>query len=213
VTTVGLLCLFAEWGWPGLLASATTIALFAVVFSASGWANNDRRAGARAAWRTAVVGVLLVAATGLLAVFHAAGFAVLVLLVLSSPRLVSEVRQRITRVPETGSVAPKGGRELSPPGDDVLPSDSVLRLPADLRTLDDEALCLAWRRTFLRLGQAGSAEEKMLVVVQRATLLDELHRRSPDGLAAWWTSGGRASSSPLLFLDPRRSRTDPGTGE
>jgi hypothetical protein len=76
----------------------------------------------------------------------------------------------------------------------------------ELRNLDDEALCLAWRRSFLLLDGARSAAERLAVVEQRQQYLDELHRRSPKGLAAWLASGARASGNPLPYVDDARRR-------
>jgi hypothetical protein len=93
-------------------------------------------------------------------------------------------------------------------------------LPAvTLRDLDDEALCLAWRRSFVRLQQAPSLSARLRHVQERQRLLDELERRNPDGLAAWLASGCRAAGNPLPFLARSRSRagqengsTDNGNG-
>jgi hypothetical protein len=83
---------------------------------------------------------------------------------------------------------------------------------ATLRDLDDEALCLAWRRSFVQLQQATSASVRMLRVQQRQLLLDELERRNPDGLAAWLASGCRAAGNPLPYLARTRSISAEGTG-
>jgi hypothetical protein len=53
--------------------------------------------------------------------------------------------------------------------------------------------------------------ENLAVVEQRTRILDELHRRSPEGLAAWWVSGGRASGNPLPYLGEHPGETDPGS--
>lgn len=77
---------------------------------------------------------------------------------------------------------------------------------AELARLDDEALCLEWRRSFFRLEAASTAGERLAVVQERQRYLDELHRRSPDGLAAWFASGARASGDPLPYVDETRRR-------
>lgn len=84
--------------------------------------------------------------------------------------------------------------------------------PATLRDLDDEELCLAWRRSFVQLQHATSASVRMLRVQQRQLILDELERRSPDGLAAWLASGCRAAGNPLPFLVRTRSVSAEGRG-
>ncbi|MEJ1111451.1 MULTISPECIES: hypothetical protein [unclassified Kribbella] len=70
----------------------------------------------------------------------------------------------------------------------------------ELSRLDDAALCLVWRRSFLRLEAAQSAPERLAVVEQRQQYLDELQRRSPEGLAAWLAAGARASGNPLPYV-------------
>ena len=85
----------------------------------------------------------------------------------------------------------------------------VLYYYTDVRQLDDRALCLAWRHSYPMLMAARSPEERLAVVQRRQEYLDELHRRSPEGLAAWFAAGGRASSNPLPFLAAREEPQDP----
>jgi hypothetical protein len=72
--------------------------------------------------------------------------------------------------------------------------------PVELRDLDDEALCLAWRRSYVQLQQSTSASARIRHVQERQLLLDELERRDPTGLAAWLASGCRAAGNPLPYL-------------
>jgi hypothetical protein len=72
--------------------------------------------------------------------------------------------------------------------------------PADPGLLTDEALCLAWRRSFGALERSGTAAQRMEVVEHRSALLGELERRSPDGVAAWLASGARAAGNPARFV-------------
>lgn len=78
-----------------------------------------------------------------------------------------------------------------------------LRAMADqLRTLSDLELCRAWRRSFLVLDAAASPVIRLAVVQLRQAYLDELGRRRPDALQAWFDAGGRAASGPdRFFLD------------
>jgi hypothetical protein len=55
---------------------------------------------------------------------------------------------------------------------------------------------------------AATAGERLAVVEQRQRYLDELYRRSPDGLAAWFASGARASGDPLPYVDESRRRIE-----
>jgi hypothetical protein len=78
-------------------------------------------------------------------------------------------------------------------------------LPHDLSALDDAALCLAWRRSYLMLEEAPNGPDRIALVVQRQLYLDELQRRCPSGVAAWLASGARASSNPMPFLSDGRA--------
>jgi ABC-type transport system involved in cytochrome bd biosynthesis fused ATPase/permease subunit len=71
-----------------------------------------------------------------------------------------------------------------------------------LRALSDLELCRAWRRSFVELDAAASPATRLAVVQLRQAYLDELGRRRPDALQAWFDSGGRAASGPdKFFLD------------
>jgi hypothetical protein len=82
----------------------------------------------------------------------------------------------------------------------------AVEFPSDLESLDDEALCQAWRRSFLLLQAAATANGHMSIVRQRERFLDELSRRSPQGFAAWLTSGARAAGNPLPYLGDQRRK-------
>jgi hypothetical protein len=93
--------------------------------------------------------------------------------------------------------------------DSFEPMQPVEPEPADLRTLDDAALCLAWRRSFVRLGTIRGAAARLAIVEQRQRYLDELQRRHGEAFQSWLESGARASGNPLPYLQDRRS---PGPG-
>jgi len=218
VGTIGLLCVYAEWGWNGLVMSACTVGTVAGAIGVSVWAENGFPTAVRVTRAIAAGGWLLTAATGLVAAFHVAGAFVVALLALLTPDLVSLVRRRSVadavgeRPPEADPSSPSTtAPDETAPHRTRAGSPSLL-LPLDVEALDDEGLCLAWRRSFLLLERADSAEDSMAVVDRRARILDELHRRSPGGVAAWWLSGGRASGDPLPYLGGRRTRIDPGSG-
>jgi hypothetical protein len=82
----------------------------------------------------------------------------------------------------------------------VGPDEAPALSTATLRDLDDAALCLAWRRSYVQLQQTTSASARIRHVQQRQLLLDELERRDPAGLAAWLASGCRAAGNPLPYL-------------
>lgn len=210
VSSVGVLCAYSEWGWQGLLAFACTIAVFAAVGGGCVLVDGDRHEAARAVRAISVTAFFVVATAGLVAVFHVTGLFVAVLVALSSPGIISKVRRWVSPAEVPGSLSPTSALDRPRISNDIPAAAQTLHLPRDVGLLDDEDLCLAWRRSFILLGMARSTAETLLVVERRARILDELHRRSPDGLAAWWRSGGRASGSPLPFLDRHRSQSDPG---
>jgi hypothetical protein len=80
------------------------------------------------------------------------------------------------------------------------PGDQAVHARRLLRAIDDRTLCRGWRDSFAMLNDARSMEDRLSVVQLRERYLDELCRRSPRGLAAWFASGARASSNPLPFL-------------
>jgi hypothetical protein len=67
---------------------------------------------------------------------------------------------------------------------------------AAVRDLDDEELCLAWRRSFVRLNASDSVALRLAVVEARGDYLNELARRHPAQFDEWLNSGARAASDP-----------------
>jgi len=65
-------------------------------------------------------------------------------------------------------------------------------------------LCLTWRRSYLALLDTPSGPDRDRVVDQRRELLDELHRRDPDGFARWLDTGARANGDPGRYLGTGR---------
>jgi hypothetical protein len=207
---IGVLCTFSLWGWGGLAYSAFMCTLFAAIVGTCALAAGGRPAAGRAVRLIAAGGLFLTASTGLLAVFHVVGLAVVLLLAACSPGLTAGIRLWLSsgRTPTVEPVADKG---VATTAEDVaLEPRRVLRLPRDIAEADDEALCVAWRRSYMLLLMARSTVEHLMVVEERTKILDELARRCPDGIAAWWTAGGRASGNPLPFLGSHTSGTDPG---
>jgi hypothetical protein len=145
------------------------------------------------------------AAVGLIAEFEIAGLLIVALLGVSSPPLRALIRDR-WRTHRSKRRHASTKPPLPPmPEPDVTESAWADDLE-DLESLDDQALCLAWRRSFLVLQAAASTRARMIVVRQRERFLDELDRRSPQGLAAWMASGARAAGDPFPYLTGRRRR-------
>lgn len=198
-TTVGLVCAVVSWGLGGVVISMVTVAMAAAVLASSMWGGNGWSSTRRIVRVTCAAALITPAAVGLIAVCGLAGVLVVLLLAATTPALTSLVRKR-RPAPADPVVRPE---PLSDPATRLAAGHA----PAEeLRALDDVALCLAWRRSFRLLEASRSATERMVVVEQRQQYLDELHRRSPEGLAAWLNSGARASGNPLPYVDDARRR-------
>ncbi len=206
-TAGGLVCLIAKWGVPGLFVCAVLGAMSAAVVASAVWSEEeDGWKAVRRTGRLALVsGLLVPGAVGLIAALEFTGVLIVLLLAGTTPAVTSRVRARwfpsADRPPQQDRPAP--GRRPGPAAT-VPAAEPVPQLGA----LDDRALCLAWRRSFVQLEAARSAAERLAVVEQRQKYLDELHRRSPDGLAAWLASGARASGNPLPYVDEDRRHID-----
>jgi len=83
----------------------------------------------------------------------------------------------------------------------ITPVDAEWRLePAELASLSDEALCLAWRGSYSALQRAQSPAQRLRVIEERRGYLDEIERRNAPGMAAWFASGPRAAGDPSRFV-------------
>jgi hypothetical protein len=188
---VGVLCAVAEWGWVGCATAAVGVAILAGSAVASAWGVVGMRSASRLGRISVATALVVVAVAGLTYVFGIVGFLVVATLTGTSPALRSLVRRwwpthsdrRRSAVPATAVAVP------------------AVEPPRDLGSLDDDALCLAWRRSFHQLQDARSPGARLAVVDLRRAYLDELQRRCPTGLASWLASGARASGNPLPFLD------------
>jgi hypothetical protein len=89
---------------------------------------------------------------------------------------------------------------VSAPADETI---HPLPGPTQAGRLTDEELCLAWRRSFLGLERARTRVALQDVVRLRQAYLDELARRYPSGMKAWFDSGARAAGGPDRYLHTR----------
>jgi hypothetical protein len=69
-----------------------------------------------------------------------------------------------------------------------------------LTDLTTDELCIAWRRSYVRLLRASGESARAQVVQSRRCLLDELERRDPPGFIRWLDSGALAGSDPSRYL-------------
>lgn len=203
-TTAGLVCAIASWGLVSVVIGVVVVALATAVVAASTWGGDGQGAVAKIVRVTVGAGLMTPAAVGLIAVFKFAGVLIVLILAATTPALTSIVRAR--RQAKGG--APLGRPESATPrAAATSPAGNPAAAPArELSSLDDAALCFAWRQSFRRLETAPTAVDLLSIVQQRQQYLDELHRRSPEGLAAWLASGARASGNPFPFVDDARRR-------
>jgi hypothetical protein len=219
---LGLLCAFAMWGWgPVATISALMVPVFAVSML------TGARGIARSTGIAVRVSVAVVGAGGFLVAFGWSGAAWLVFLVATSPfaRILllsrqlrispgSPLRWDPTQWYGENEPADEDPGLLPFPGAGGLKTRVVLtELPdADgLTALDDQEICVAWRRSYLQLEEPVPTGRRLEVVRLRQLYLDELSRRHPAELRRWLASGARAAGNPLPFLErPARS---PASGE
>src|SRR4051794_19620287 len=63
-----------------------------------------------------------------------------------------------------------------------------------VRSMSDQELCRAFRRSCVLLDRADEPYEQLRLVVLREAYLNEMSRRDPAGFAVWLASGARAAS-------------------
>jgi len=207
VTAAGLLCAHAEYGWALPVTLGSSVAILAAACATALWIEDGVGAVSRIVRLAVEAGVAAPAAVGLLAVFGLVGLVVIVLVAATWPGLAPLVRARWPRALPAAEPWPSFASSGQAPGDEGVESVRRPDVPEELTALDDDELCLAWRRSFLLLNAAGSPGERLLLVEQRQRYLDELERRSPVGLASWLTSGARAPGNPLPHLRAHPRRT------
>ena len=202
--TAGLLCAIASWGLGGVVISVVVVATATAVVASSVWGGDGRSAVRKIVRVSFAAGLITPAAVGLIAVFKFAGVLIVLALAVTTPALTSRVhaRRQAKEGPPVARTESARSRAPVTPLADISAADPA----RELSSLDDAALCLAWRRSFRRLETAHSAAERLSIVEQRQRYLDELQRRSPQGLAAWLASGARASGNPLPYVDNARRR-------
>jgi hypothetical protein len=207
VGVLGLACGILVWSVAGV--AGTTVSLVALswclllVVGVKGPRRN----------RAAVyVGAGIAGGAGLVAGAGLAGVVLLLLVGATSPF--------VRFLGRSGRRTPLEGHSLdhAVPPDEPGPSDRVvlgearssagrlaelskrLPRPEKLVDLDDSALCLAWRQSFVSLSASMDAGSVLELVELREQYLDELTRRHPAEIARWLASGARAAGNPMRFL-------------
>ncbi|MFC5263167.1 hypothetical protein ACFPJ1_13725 [Kribbella qitaiheensis] len=206
-TAAGLFCVVATWGLQWAFTSVVLFGASAAIVAATIWAEDGRRAVPKIARVALAAGLIAPAAMGLVVVCKLAGVLVVLMLAGTTPALTSLVRARRLARGNRPVVQPEPATpDLPAPWRQPAPNSSAAEPVRELSALNDDALCLAWRRSFLLLEEARSAAERLSIVEQRQKYLDELHQRSPEGVAAWLASGARASGNPFPYLADHQRR-------
>jgi hypothetical protein len=202
--TAGLVCAIANWGLARVLISVFVVATVTAVIASSTWEGHGRPAALSVVRVTLAIALIMPAAVGLIAALGFAGVLIVLALAVTTPALTSRVRSRRRVQGDSPAVRPQPARPRDPA---TSLADGPAAAPERaLSSLADVELCLVWRQSFLLLETARTAAERQSVVEQRQLYLDELHRRSPEGFAAWLASGARASGNPFPYVDDARRR-------
>ncbi|TDD18002.1 hypothetical protein E1218_26865 [Kribbella turkmenica] len=165
------------WVLVGLLA---IILAFVAVVGRSAKDRQAGRSGVESLLRALVVAVAVIAVLGLGAVLQGSVVLLLLLVGVSSPRLVGRMLSGVTRAPEP------------PPG-----------------AVSTRQLCQEWRESYLSLRQAPTPAARIRIVRARQRCLDELERRDPDGFQAWLASAASAGGDPSRFVTESRRDNPP----
>jgi hypothetical protein len=166
--TTGLICLYARWGWQGVVTGAvlaTTVSLFAGL---AAWIADGPGKSVRAGRRALTAALLVTASLGLVGVFELAGVCVVLLLAGSAPALTSLVRR------QWPGRHPAPAHKVAP---DTSGEGQAAQARRRLRAIDDRTLCRGWRDSFALLNDASSMEDRLSVVQLRESYLVRV--RSP----------------------------------
>jgi hypothetical protein len=207
VCVLGLACGVLVWSVAGVAGTAASlVALSWCLLLVVGVKGRRRN-------RAAVsVGAGITGGAGLVAAAGVAGVVLLLLVVATSP-FVRFLGRSGRRTPLEGasfddpapseeprpSRGPVLGETRSPAGRLAELSNRLPRADK-LVDLDDSALCLAWRQSFVSLSASRDAPSVLELVELREQYLDELTRRHPAEIARWLASGARAAGNPMRFL-------------
>jgi hypothetical protein len=192
---VGGVCALTQWGWLPLLAAGLLTAVLVSVFVAAFVAGTMRLR------RIVIIGPIAaaaaIAALGLVRTLGMIGVVVLIVLTLTSPFVV----RRLSTLLPARQQTPQSSMPSAPEIEQLVDTEPE----PDAVTLDDTGLCLAWRRSYLRLEGAGSMASRLAIVKQRQAYLDELEHRHPEEFAEWLRRA-RASGNPLPYMQKASDR-------
>lgn len=202
IVGLGVVCALLVWGRTIWVYGFVSCGLLALML-----AGHVESPSVRRPLRTAGgVVVAVTAAAGLVTALGWAGLTLLVLLAATHPAVV----RMLLPGPETGGAEGTGQGQGQHPDvatslrdDQAGPEMVSTGLPeaASVPSLDDESLCQAWRRSFVHLATCRLPSRRLEIVHLRQLYLDELDRRHPAAVQRWLTSGARAASNPMPFVE------------
>jgi len=209
---IGLICDLVVWGVWGPVAAA--LGIFVLAFALAVMVDKSFWTSTRIGFEW---GVVLVSSAGLLAAFGWFGALLVLTVVLTSPRgrillrtsRLNALRRQAVADDTADNRDVAGSLDILGPAFGGTARGPLMRLvslaempDADgVPTLDDDALCQAWRRSYVRLEASRGADSRLDVVRLRQLYLDELVRRHPAEVRLWLASGARAAGNPLPFLE------------
>ncbi len=212
LTTVGLVAGLVAWAPVAVL----TFLLLAIVVAA-GTASITCQEGQGLPWRRAartglLTAAMVVGAGGIIDLLGTWGFALVVTTAVVCPRAVAWAARVSAVLGDEGAAhaAPQPRVDAWLAGAHAdLPYEPGAGFPASVGapwmvrpvgTMDDDALCLAWRSSYVALQRARPLARELTIVQRRQELLDELERRSAKGFSAWLASSPRAAGDPSRYL-------------
>jgi hypothetical protein len=201
---IGTFCGSAVWGWPSLVAAALGLGTIGVLVGTVIWGPLGWRGIPRIVNSGLVTGLGVSAAAGLLAASPGPGALVLLALVCTHPSVAFVARLLLDPHGKPGEPTARPDKASSPFG----PQRRALQQRADtppqvLGTVNDATLCEIWCQSYLSLCSAASEDEATVIAAEREGYLDEMFRRNPSGMAAWFAAGARPGASPMSFLSRR----------
>ncbi|MGH3314603.1 MAG: hypothetical protein ACRDO0_00525 [Nocardioidaceae bacterium] len=206
--TVGVWTALQTWPLLGVLGAFVCVAFVGGSLAEAARPERGRRRLRPIAAVAGLSGLSAVAAAGLMAMSGLLGLLVVAVLAITCPQVWSVLRRRRPTKASWPTIAAQSPEQLPETGtgtatiaaarveDPEPPSD----VPEEPWLLDDQALCCAWRRSYVILERPHSPATHLMVAQRRQLYLDELERRNPTGLAEWLASGARAAGDPTRFI-------------
>ena len=145
--------------------------------------------------------LLVVGSVGLVKLFGAPGFMVVLAAAATCPVLLRPALHRLrTHVP-----APPVLEMVDPavPGPGPVREAPPAPVTASFGDLATDELILAWRLSFTMLRRARTAADVAQIAGRRRDYLDELERRDPSAVRRWLKAGARAASDPTRYFTSR----------